>query len=155
MDGIVVGCSPNSKALLVYNPGNKKNYKPDSYRLDPYRLPGLAYPSVKYDGGLFVNLLCDDNPQFEEKYPPGMRIECIDPSSHMLVSGTVMDIPFPVDISNPVTNSSDLPYSILLDNGTYHGLNPTVPDGQPHPSASGLPHSVGHNGISMASLAEW
>ncbi len=33
MDGIVVGRSPTSNALLVYNPHNKKYYKPDSYRL--------------------------------------------------------------------------------------------------------------------------
>ena len=57
MDGIVIGRSPTSKALLVYNPRNKQYYEPDSYRLDPYHLPGLAYPSIKYDGGLFVNLL--------------------------------------------------------------------------------------------------
>jgi hypothetical protein len=57
MDGIVIGRSPTSNALLVYNPRNKQYYKPDSYRLDPYRLPGSAYPSIKYDGGLFVNLL--------------------------------------------------------------------------------------------------
>ena len=46
MDGIVVGHSPTSNALLVYNPRNKKYYEPDSYRLDPYRLPGSAYPSI-------------------------------------------------------------------------------------------------------------
>ncbi len=57
MDGIIIGHSPTSKALLVYNPRNKQYYEPDSYRLDPYRLPGSAYPSIKYDSGLFVNLL--------------------------------------------------------------------------------------------------
>jgi hypothetical protein len=36
MDGIAVGCSPTSNALLVYNPWTKKYYKPDSYHLDPY-----------------------------------------------------------------------------------------------------------------------
>ena len=118
MDGIVVGRLPNSKALLVYNPRNKKYYKPDSYRLDPYPLPGSAYPSIKYNVGLFVNLLRNDNPQFKEKYPPGMHVERSDPSTNMLVSGTVMDIPFPVNISDPTTNSSDLPYTILFNNGT-------------------------------------
>ena len=122
MDVIVVGRSPNSKAQLVYNPRNKKYYEPDSYRLDPYRLPRSAYPSIKYDGGLFVNLLCNENPQFEEKYPPGMRVEHIDPSTNILVSGTVMDIPFPVDISNPATDSSDLPYTILLNKGTTDSI---------------------------------
>ncbi len=75
MDGIVIGCPPTSNALLVYNPCNKLYYKPDSYHLDPYPLPSLVYPSIKYDGGLFVSLLRDDNPQFEEKYPPGTRVE--------------------------------------------------------------------------------
>jgi hypothetical protein len=42
--------------------------------LDPYRLPGLAYPSIKYDGGFFCSLLHIDNPQFEEKYPPGTQV---------------------------------------------------------------------------------
>ncbi len=51
MDGIVVGCSPTSNALLVYNPRNKQYYEPDSFRLDLYHLPGSAYPSIKYDGG--------------------------------------------------------------------------------------------------------
>jgi hypothetical protein len=80
--------------LLVYNLRNKKYYEPDSYRLDPYRLPGSAYPSIKYDGGLFVNLLRDDNPQFEEQYPPGTRVERIDPSTNMLLSGAVWTFPF-------------------------------------------------------------
>ena len=66
MDRIVIGRSPLSNALLVYNPRNKQYYKPDSNHLDPYRLPSLVYPSIKYDGGLFVSPLYDNNPQFEE-----------------------------------------------------------------------------------------
>jgi hypothetical protein len=31
----------------------------------------LVYPSIKYDSGQFVSLLHDNNPQLEEKYPPG------------------------------------------------------------------------------------
>ncbi len=57
MDGIAVGRSPTSNALLVYNPRTKSYYKPDSYRLDPYRLPSLVYPSLTYDGGLFCSLV--------------------------------------------------------------------------------------------------
>ena len=34
MDGIIVGRSPTSNALLVYNPRTKKYYEPDSYRID-------------------------------------------------------------------------------------------------------------------------
>jgi hypothetical protein len=52
MDRIVIGRSPTSNALLVYNPRNKKYYKPDSYQIDPYCLPGLVYPDIKYNGGL-------------------------------------------------------------------------------------------------------
>jgi hypothetical protein len=71
IDGIVMGHSPTSNALLVYNPRNKQYYKPDSYCLDPYCLPSSTYPDIKYNGGLFCYLLCDINPHFEEKYPPG------------------------------------------------------------------------------------
>jgi hypothetical protein len=115
MDGIVIGRSPKSNALLVYNPRNKKCYEPDSYCLDPYCLPVLAYPSIKFDGGLFVSLLRDDNPQFEEKYSPGTRVERLDPSTLMLLSGTVMDIPLSPAASGSV---DDLAYTILFDNGT-------------------------------------
>jgi hypothetical protein len=118
MDGIVIGRSPTSNALLVYNPRNKKYYEPNDYRIDPYRLPGSAYPTLKYDGGLFVNLLRDDNPHFEEKYPPGTRVERVHPVSNMLCSGTVMDIPFPLSSSLSSDDSTDLPYTILFDDGT-------------------------------------
>jgi hypothetical protein len=33
MDGIAIGCSPTSNALLVYNPRTTCNYEPDSYSL--------------------------------------------------------------------------------------------------------------------------
>jgi hypothetical protein len=46
MDGIIIGCSPTSNALLVHNPWNKQYYKPDSYCLDSYHLPTLVYPDV-------------------------------------------------------------------------------------------------------------
>jgi hypothetical protein len=38
----------------------------------------------------------------EEKYPPGTRIKCIDPSTNVLLSGTVMDIPFKVSCGRVV-----------------------------------------------------
>ncbi len=106
MDGVIVGRSPTSNALLVYNPRNKQYYKPDSYRIDFYRLPGSMYPMLTYDGGLFVNLLRDSNPPYEEKYPPGTRVERIDLSKSMLLAVTVMDIPFPslYDHSNSRTS---------------------------------------------------
>jgi hypothetical protein len=118
MDGIIIGHSPTSNALLVYNPCNKQYYEPDSYRLDPYCLSGLAYPSIRYDGGLFCSLLRDDNPQFEENYPPGTRVEHIDLITNMLVSGTVMDIPFPIYVSDSSEDKADLPCTILFDDGT-------------------------------------
>jgi hypothetical protein len=119
MDGIIIGRSPTSNALLVYNPHNKQYYEPDSYRIDSYRLPGSVYPDLKYDGGLFCYLYCDENPPIEELYPSGTRVEHIDPSSKMLLAGTVMDIP-----SIPTLPSSDDPsnpsysYTMLFDNGT-------------------------------------
>jgi hypothetical protein len=115
MDGIVIGCSPTSNALLVYNPHNKQYYEPDCYCINPYRLPSSVYQDIKYDGGLFCTLLCDDNPPMEEKYPPGTQVERVDPLTKMLVAGTVMDIPFSVDISAPDT---DLSYTILFCNGS-------------------------------------
>jgi hypothetical protein len=35
----------------------------------------------------------------------------------MLVLGTVMDISFPVNVSNSTGDTHDLPYTILFDNG--------------------------------------
>ncbi len=112
MDGIAVGRSPTSNALLVYNPRTKKYYKPDSYRLDPYQLPSLVYPSLTYNGGLFCLLYRDDNPLMEEKYPPGACVERIEPTTNMLLAGTVMDIPLH---SNPYGSAG---YLILFNNGT-------------------------------------
>ena len=144
MDGIVIGQSPTSNALLVYNPRNKKYYEPNDYQIDSYRLPGSAYPTLKYDGGLFVNLLRDDNPHFEEKYPPGTRVERMDPVSNMLCLGTVMDIPFPCSSSLSSEDSMDLPYTILFDDG----MTATVPFSKmadlipPPPLVSTSPNSV-------------
>ncbi len=118
MDGIVIGWSPTSNALLVYNPQNKQYYKPDSYHLNSYHLPTSVYPDVKYDGGLFCSLVCDNNPTMEKKYPPGTQIKQMDPSTDMLLAGTVMDIPILIDDSASTGPPPDRPYSILFDNGT-------------------------------------
>jgi hypothetical protein len=112
MDGIAVGRSPTSNALLVYNPRTKRYYEPDSYRFDLYRLPSSVYPSLSYDGGLFCLLYRDDNPSMEELHPPGTRIERLDPSTNMLLAGTVMDIPLH---SSPDGSTM---YQVLFDNGT-------------------------------------
>ena len=93
MDGIAVGRSATSNAMLVYNPRNKRFYEPETYKLDPYRLPCSMYPDIKYDGGLFCSLLRDENPHMEEKYPPGTRVERLNESTKVLQGGTVMDVP--------------------------------------------------------------
>ncbi len=117
MDGVIVGCSPTSNALMVYNPRNKQYYEPDTYRIHSYRLLCSMYPTLKYDGSLFVNLLWDTNPSYEEKYPPGTRVECTDSSTNMLLAGTVMDIPFP-------SGQEDLEHSYIIsfDNGTTDSI---------------------------------
>jgi hypothetical protein len=112
MDGIAIGHSPTSNALLVYNPQTKCYYKPDSYRLDPYRLPSSVYLSLKYDGGLFYSLLWDKNMPVEELYPPGTQVKRMDPDTNMLLAGTVMDIPL---LTAP---SGSTLYQVLFDNGT-------------------------------------
>ncbi len=118
MDGVIIGCSPTSNALLVYNPRNKQYYELDSYRIDSYRLPCSVYRDLKYDGGLVCSLYRDDNPPIEELYSPGTRVERIDPTSHMLLAGTVMDIPL-LDASPSADSSTSSPlYIILFDNGT-------------------------------------
>jgi hypothetical protein len=116
MDGIVIGRSPTSNALLVYNPRNKQFYKSDSYCINPYRLPTSVYPNIKYDGGFFCNLLCNKDPHMEEKYPPGTRIERVNPSTNMLLSGTIMDISFPA--TSPDSPPSKFSYTVLFNNGT-------------------------------------
>jgi hypothetical protein len=122
MDGIVIGRSPTSNALLVYNPRNRQYYDPDNYRINPYRLPASVYANIKYNGGLFCHLLQDNNPHIEEKYPPGTRVEQLDPSTNILLSSTVMDIPFPATSLSPDSLSMDLNYTILFNNGTTSSI---------------------------------
>jgi hypothetical protein len=75
----------------------------------------LVFLDVKYDGGLFCYLLRNNNPSMEEKYPPGTRVKRIDPSTNILIVGTVMDI----QISHTTTESLTEPrYTILFHNGT-------------------------------------
>jgi hypothetical protein len=51
----------------------------------------------------------------EEKYPSGTRVERLDPSTNILLAGTVMDIPLSGVISE---SSAEVPlYTILFDNG--------------------------------------
>ena len=36
LDRIIIGRSPTSNAILIYNPRNQRYYKPDSYKIDTY-----------------------------------------------------------------------------------------------------------------------
>jgi hypothetical protein len=81
MGGIAIGRSSNSNALMVYNLRNWQFSKLDSYLINPYRIPASIYLDIKYDGGLFCHLLCDNNPHMEEKYPPGTHVKRLDPST--------------------------------------------------------------------------
>jgi hypothetical protein len=143
LDGIVVGRSPTSNALMVYSPCSKTYYEPDSYRFDSYCLPGSMYPDVQYNGGLFCYLLWDDNPSMEEKYPPGTQVEHLDPSTNILLARTVMDIPF----SGVVLESSGASLcTILFDNSTTS----SVPLSE---MASLIPSPPVHDDINVSSQA--
>ncbi len=75
----------------------------------------MVYPDLKYDCGLFCYLLRDNNLLMEEKYPPGTRVERIDPSTNILVVRTVMDIPISQTTMESLVEPS---YTILYDNDT-------------------------------------
>jgi hypothetical protein len=53
----------------------------------------------------------------EEKYPLGTRVEQLNPSTNIL-SGTVMDFPFPATSLSPENLPTDLNCTILFNNGT-------------------------------------
>jgi hypothetical protein len=60
-DGVIIGRSSTSNALLLYNLQNRQHYKPNSYCIGSFQLPGLVYPDLIQYGGLFCLLLPDDN----------------------------------------------------------------------------------------------
>jgi hypothetical protein len=76
----------------------------------------------------------------EEKYPPGIRIEGVDPSTNMLLSGAVMDIPFPrTSADSPPCNLSDM---VLFENGStvsipLQDMASLIPPPPVHPSSVG------------------
>ena len=114
MDGIVLGRSPTSNAILAYNPRNQRYYEPDSYKIDSYRLPSSVYPTIKYDGCLFVSLHRDETPVISEPYPPGTRVLDTTLPSGRNLAGTVMDIPFDPNLSPQ--------YLIIFDDGTSRAV---------------------------------
>jgi hypothetical protein len=97
-------------AILVYNPRNQRYYEPNSYKIDPYRIPSLVYPTIRYDGGLFVLLHCNKNPAISEPYPPETRVLNINPSSGESLAGTVIDM-----LLDPTTSPQ---YFIIFNDGT-------------------------------------
>jgi hypothetical protein len=99
LDSIIVGRSPTSNAILVYNPCNQHYYKPDSYRLDPYRLPSLVYPTIVCNGSLFISLHRDDSSPISKPYPPGTQVKDFNKSTNVVRSDTVMDIPMDATLS--------------------------------------------------------
>jgi hypothetical protein len=57
-----------------------------------------------------------------EKIPPGTRIERLDPTTNILLSSTVMDIPFSQDTSMQADDEVNRCYTILFDNGTTNSI---------------------------------
>ena len=109
MDGIAVRHSLMSNALLVYNPRNKNFYGPEKYHLNPYFIPSSIYPNIKYDGGLFCSLLCDEKASQDEWHPPGTWVVLEDPATCSLQSGiiwtAILIIPNSNRFSSNLTNS--------------------------------------------------
>jgi hypothetical protein len=117
MDGIVLSCFPTSNDILIYNLRNQRYYEPDSYKIDPYRLPSSVYPTIKYNGGLFVLLHRNCTPAISKPYPPGARVLNIDPSLGQSLAGTMMDIPL-----NPTSSPQ---YLIIFNDGTTQAVSAT------------------------------
>ena len=116
MDGIVIIQSPTSNAIVIYNPWNQRYYEPDSYKFDTYHLPASVYPTIVYDGGLFVSLHRNDTSSISERYPQGRRATQPSSSSNAILrSGTVMDIPM-----DPATPPQ---YVILFNDGTTESVS--------------------------------
>ena len=132
LDGIVLGRSPTSNALLVYNPRNKSYYEPVDYTIDPHRIPGAMYSEIKYDGGLFCSLKRDVTlSDQDEAYPPGTRVEHLDPVTKVTRSGTVMDIPM-----DPTVPDSEKTYLVRFDDAStlsvpMTDMPPLIPDPPP------------------------
>ena len=72
---------------------DQRYYKPDSYKIDPYCLPSLVYPTIRYDGGLFISLHRDEAPAISKPYPRGARVLDTTLPLGRSLAGTVMDIP--------------------------------------------------------------
>ncbi|KAL7425595.1 LOW QUALITY PROTEIN: hypothetical protein ACHAXH_000396, partial [Discostella pseudostelligera] len=115
IEGIAIGRSDTSNAMLFYNPTTKQYYEPDTYKLDPSRFPSSVWPqSIQYDSGIFADLYRDANPHVPEPFPPGTRVMvCLHGSAHPS-EGTITNIPLKSDSG---ANESES-YMVLLDDGT-------------------------------------
>jgi hypothetical protein len=115
LDGIAIGRSETSNAMIFYNPKTKRYYKPDSYKLDPSRLPSSVWPQdIQYDGGIFADLYRDNNPNVPEPYPPGTCVLVCNKDSASSTPGTITDIP----IKDTDGAASSDTYVVLLDSGS-------------------------------------
>lgn len=115
LEGIAIGRSDTSNAMLFYNPTTKQYYEPDTYKLDPSRLPSTVWPlTIKYDGGIFADLYRDATPHIPEPFPPGTRVLVCTPGAIEPSEGTISSIPLK---SETGANESES-YMVLLDNGT-------------------------------------
>jgi hypothetical protein len=110
LDGIIIGCLLMSTGILIYNPRNQKYYKPDSYQLDSYHLLSSVYSTIRYQGGLFVSLHCNETATISEPSPPGTRVAEVNKVTGHTRLATVMDIPLDPELSPH--------YMILFDDGT-------------------------------------
>jgi hypothetical protein len=131
MDGIVLGQSPMSNAILVYNPRNQRYYEPDSYKFDPYHVPSSVYPTIKYNGGLFVSLHCNNNPAISKPYPPGTQVLDINSSPGQNLAGTVMDI--------PLDPGSSPQYLIMFNDGMTRTI-----------AAAGMPSPIPKQAVTLS-----
>ena len=72
------------------------------------------YPTIRYDGGLFVLLHRDEAPVISEPYPLGTRVLDTTLPSGRSLAGTVMDIPF--DPTSPPQ------YLVIFNDGTTRAV---------------------------------
>ncbi len=94
LEGIAIGRSETSNAMIFYNPITKQYYEPDSYRLDPSRLPSTVWPTtIIHDGGIFADLYRDNHPNVPEPFPPGTRNLFCPHGASTPSEGTITDIP--------------------------------------------------------------
>jgi hypothetical protein len=115
LEGIAIGRSETSNAMVFYNPLTKQYYEPDTYKLDPSRLPSSVWPSqITYDGGMFADLYRDCNPNVPEPVPPGTRVLVCLHDTSTPSEGTITNIPLKTETGATDAES----YMVLLDEGT-------------------------------------